>query len=169
MPRKEAVVVATILHLLNPNRRTGRLRPQCRITPSRSRNRHAFATAGATTWYPEPSCAINFTSNRRTQSGVGIIGVGVSYLPAPAGRGYGHKTVCHAWGEYACDKNGDGLCKVHVNTTEGLWWLLRFWSRPHRGISQDKLPLYFNFLQFVHNARRRGKALLGAIVAGLVA
>jgi len=29
--------------------------------------------------------------------------------------------------------------------------------RPHRGISQDKLPLYLGFFQFVHNARRRGK------------
>ena len=51
---------------------------------------------------------------------------------------------------------------------EGLWSLLRSWLRPHRGISQDKLPLYLGFFQFVHNARRRGKALLGTLVAGLV-
>jgi len=31
------------------------------------------------------------------------------------------------------------------------------------------LPLYLGFFQFVHNARRRGKALLSALVAGLVA
>jgi hypothetical protein len=37
---------------------------------------------------------------------------------------------------------------------------LRSWLRPHRGISQGKLPLYLGFFQFVHNARRRGKALL---------
>ena len=30
-------------------------------------------------------------------------------------------------------------------------------------------PLYLGFFQFVHNARRRGKALLGALIAGLVA
>ncbi|MBV9682513.1 MAG: hypothetical protein JO046_12025, partial [Solirubrobacterales bacterium] len=41
--------------------------------------------------------------------------------------------------------------------------------RPHRGISQDKLPDYLGFFQFVHNARRRGKALLGALIAALVA
>ena len=82
--------------------------------------------------------------------------------------GYGHKTVCHAHGEYARDDDGDGFCEVHVNTIEGFWSLLRSWLRPHRGISQDKLPLYLGFFQFVHNARRRGKALLGALVSGLV-
>jgi len=52
--------------------------------------------------------------------------------------GYGHKTVCHACGEYARDEDGDGFCEVHVNTMEGFWSLLRSWLRPHRGISQDK-------------------------------
>jgi len=66
-------------------------------------------------------------------------------------------------------RHGDGFCEVHVNTMEGFWSLLRSWLRPHRGISQDKLPLYLGFFQLVHNARRRGKALLGALIAGLVA
>ena len=35
--------------------------------------------------------------------------------------GYGHKTVCHAHGEYARDEDGDGFCEVHVNTIEGFW------------------------------------------------
>ncbi len=35
-------------------------------------------------------------------------------------------------------------------------------------ISQDKLPLYLGFFQFVHNARRRGKALLGALITPLL-
>ncbi len=83
--------------------------------------------------------------------------------------GYGHKTVCHARGEYARDEDGDGFCEVHVNTMEGFWSLLRSWLRPHRGISQDKLPDYLGFFQFVHNARRRGEALLGTLIAGLVA
>jgi transposase-like protein len=83
--------------------------------------------------------------------------------------GYGHKTVCHARGEYARDDDGDGFCEVHVNTTEGFWSLLRSWLRPHRGISQEKLPAYLGFFQLVHNARRRGKALLGTLVAALVA
>jgi transposase-like protein len=82
--------------------------------------------------------------------------------------GYPHKTVCHARGEYARDEDADGFCEIHVNTIEGFWSLLRSWLRPHRGISQDKLPLYLGFFQFVHNARRRGKALLDALVSGLV-
>ena len=83
--------------------------------------------------------------------------------------GYRHKTACHERGEYARDEDGDGFCEVHVNTMEGFWSLLRSWLRPHRGISQDKLPDYLGFFQFVHNARRRGKALLGSLVAALVA
>jgi transposase len=83
--------------------------------------------------------------------------------------GYPHKTVCHARGEYARDEDGDGFCEIHVNTIEGFWSLPRSWLRPHRGISQDKLPLYLGFFQVVHNMRRRGKALLGALVAALVA
>ena len=38
--------------------------------------------------------------------------------------------------------DGDGFCEVHVNTMEGFWSLLRSWLRPHREISQAKLPLY---------------------------
>jgi len=30
---------------------------------------------------------------------------------------------------------------------EGCWSLLRSWLRPHRGISEDKLPLYLGFFQ----------------------
>ena len=82
--------------------------------------------------------------------------------------GYRHKTVCHGRGEYARDEDGDGFCEVHVNTLEGFWSLLHSWLRPHRGISQEKLPLYLSFFQFVHNARRRGRALLGELVAALV-
>ncbi len=81
--------------------------------------------------------------------------------------GYRHKTVCPGRGEYARDENGEGFCKVHVETMEGFWPLLRSWLRLHRGISQEKLPFYLGF-QLVHNARRRGKALLDALVAGLV-
>src|SRR5919107_1104569 len=92
----------------------------------------------------------------------------VIYARLPAW-GYRHKTVCHGRGEYARDEDGDGFCEMHVNTIEGFWSLLRSWLRPHRGISQEKLPLYLGFFQFVHNARRRGKALLGVLVAALVA
>ena len=82
--------------------------------------------------------------------------------------GYTHRTVCHATGEFARDEDGDGFCEVHVTTIEGFWSLLRSWLRPHRGISQEKLPLYLGFFEFVHNVRKRGKALLGALIALLV-
>lgn len=79
--------------------------------------------------------------------------------------GYEHKSVNHGAGEYARDEDGDGFCEVHVNTMEGFWSLLRSWLRPHRGISQEKLPLYLGFFEFVHNVRKRGKALLHSLVA----
>lgn len=74
--------------------------------------------------------------------------------------GYGHKTVCHSKGEYARDEDGDGFCEVHVNTQEGIWSLLRSWLRPHRGISQENMPIYLGFFEFMHNVRKRGKAIL---------
>jgi transposase-like protein len=82
--------------------------------------------------------------------------------------GYRHQSVCHCRGEYARDDDGDGFHEVHVNTMEGFWSLLRSWLRPHRGISQDKLPLYLGFFEFVHNVRKRGKALLSSLVYLLV-
>ena len=82
--------------------------------------------------------------------------------------GYDHKSVNHGRGEFARDEDGDGFCEVHVNTMEGFWSLLRSWLRPHRGISQEKLPLYLGFFEFVHNVRKRGKALLGALIELLV-
>ncbi len=81
--------------------------------------------------------------------------------------GYEHQSVCHSAGEYARDEDGDGFCEIHVNTIEGVWSLLRSWLRPHRGISQDKLPQYLGFFEFVHNARKRGKALLGSLLETL--
>ncbi len=45
---------------------------------------------------------------------------------------------------------------------------MRSWLRPHRGVSQEKLPLYLGFFEFVHDVRRRGKALLGALVGLLL-
>jgi len=82
--------------------------------------------------------------------------------------GYRHKTVNHSQGEYARDEDGDGFCEVHVNTMEGFWSLLRSWLRPHRGISQEKLPLYLAFFEFIHNLRKRGKALLHSLIELMV-
>lgn len=82
--------------------------------------------------------------------------------------GYGHKTVCHGAGEFARDEDGDGFHEVHVNTIEGFWSLLRSWLRPHRGISQEKLPIYLDFFEFVHNTRKRGKVLLNSLLRLLI-
>jgi transposase-like protein len=84
------------------------------------------------------------------------------------GWGYTHRTVCHAAGEFARDEDEDGSCGVHVNTVEGFWSLLRSWLRPHRGISQEKLPLYLGLFEFIQNVRRQGKAPLGALIELLV-
>jgi transposase-like protein len=83
--------------------------------------------------------------------------------------GYQHKSVNHAAGEYARDEDEDGFHEVHVNTLEGFWSLLRSWLRPHRGISQGNLLWYLGFFEFIHNLRRRGKALLHSLLATLVA
>jgi transposase len=82
--------------------------------------------------------------------------------------GYGHQTVCHGKGEFARDDDGDGFCEVHVNTIEGFWSLLRSWLRPHRGLSQELLPLYLGFFEFTHNVRKRGKALLESLLSLLL-
>lgn len=71
--------------------------------------------------------------------------------------GYQHKKVQHAQKEFARDENGDGLCEVHCNTIEGIWSLLRSWLRPHRGVSQEKLPLYVVFFEWLYNLKKRGK------------
>ena len=67
---------------------------------------------------------------------------------------YRQRYVCHA-----CGQQFDDLS----------WSLLRSWLRPHRGVSQEKLPWYLGFFEFVHNVRRRGKALLHSLLATLVA
>ena len=79
--------------------------------------------------------------------------------------GYQHKTVNHSKFEYARDEDGDGFYEVHVNTMEGFWSLLRSWLRPHRGISQNKLPIYLGFFEFIYNLKKRGQALLGSLLA----
>jgi hypothetical protein len=40
--------------------------------------------------------------------------------------------------------------------------------RPHRRISQEKLPVYPGFFEFVYNARWRGRALLGTLLDTLL-
>jgi transposase-like protein len=82
--------------------------------------------------------------------------------------GYAHEIVRHGAGEYARDDDDDGFHETHVNTIEGFWSLLRTWLKPHRGISQEKRPLYLGFFEFVHNVKKRGKALLASLIQVLV-
>lgn len=83
--------------------------------------------------------------------------------------GYEHSTVCQGRGEYARDEDGDGFHEVHVNTIEGFWSLLRSWLHPPRGISQEKLPLYLGFFQFLHNPQIRSQGLLRPLLGVLLA
>jgi len=78
--------------------------------------------------------------------------------------GYEHESANHGKREYARDDDGDGFHEVHVNTMEGFRSLLRIRLRPHRGILQEKLPLYLGFFGFIRNARKRGKALIHLLV-----
>ena len=82
---------------------------------------------------------------------------------------YTHKTVNHGKGEYARDEDGDGKHEVHVNTMEGFWSLLRPWLRPHRGISQERMPYYLGFFEYLHNIKKRGQLALPALISLLVA
>ena len=82
--------------------------------------------------------------------------------------GYEHKTVCHSSFEYARDEDGDGFHEVHVNSMEGFWSLLYSWLRPHRGISQEKLPIYLGFFEFIHDAKKLGKSLLQSLLCNLL-
>src|SRR5438445_13719000 len=64
---------------------------------------------------------------------------------------FGQKIVSHCSSSMVQDEESP---LVHMRPMEGFWSLLRSRLRPHRGISQEKLPLYLGFFEFVHNARR---------------
>lgn len=81
---------------------------------------------------------------------------------------YVHKTVNHSQGEYARDEDGDGKCEVHVNTMECFWSLLRPWLRVHRGLSQERLPYYLGFFEYLYNLRRRGQMALSGLLTLLI-
>jgi transposase len=76
--------------------------------------------------------------------------------------------VNHGQGEFAREEDDDSLGEVHVNTIEGFWSRWRRWLRPHRSIAQEKSPLCLGCFAFVHNVRKRGKVLLGALSALLI-
>jgi len=87
---------------------------------------------------------------------------GISLASRP-GRHQRHSPIAGRWGRNArlrCSGT-DERCHaraVHIRVLVAA----RLLAAPARGISQDRLPLYLGFFQSVRNARRRGKALLGA-------
>lgn len=58
--------------------------------------------------------------------------------------GYRHHSVNHSGHEYARGK-------VHCNTAEGIWSLLRPYLRTFRGVSKVYLPLYVAAFEFRYN------------------
>ena len=85
--------------------------------------------------------------------------------------GYGHKTVCHAHGEYARDEDGDGFCEVHVNTIEGFWSLLKSGIRgTYHSVSTKHLQSYLDEYAFRYNNRETTKPLgmVGAFLDRIV-
>jgi len=60
--------------------------------------------------------------------------------------GYGHRSVDHAAGEYARGR-------VHCNTAEAIWSLLRPYLCTFRGVSKLYLPLYVAVFEFQYNHR----------------
>jgi len=91
----------------------------------------------------------------------------IRHLRPTARMGYEHKTVCHGLAICA-RRDGDGFHEIHVNTMEGFG-RAAFMAATASRRRQEKLPLYLAFFQFVHNARKRGKALLTALVEAIVA
>jgi transposase len=68
--------------------------------------------------------------------------------------GRGHVTVCHSHHEYARDEDGDGFCKVHCNTMEGIWTGLRNFLRPFRGVHKKCLAAYVAMFEWAHSLNR---------------
>lgn len=56
-----------------------------------------------------------------------------------------------------------GMAIIYTEPEKGFWSLLRSWLRSHRGVSQENLPLYLGFFEFVHNMKKRWRSLLGSL------
>ena len=105
---------------------------------------------GSLSTSPNPCCPGRWSATRSTSSRVtkDIRARSKKMTPGSAAAAQGGAWTWHA---------REGM--------EGFWSLLRSWQRPHRGISQEKLPLYLGFFQFVHNTRIRGKGLMTPLLA----
>jgi len=75
-----------------------------------------------------------------------------------------HATVCHGAKEWARDDDGDGLCEVHVNTSEGMWTTVRNFLRPFRGVHKKYLGGYVAICECSINLKRITPAFISALV-----
>ena len=84
--------------------------------------------------------------------GTCIIRMSTTFMAASEQWGYAHASVCHSRGG-TCSGMGTVMAFMKCTSApwKDFWSLLRSWLRPHRGISQDHLPLYLGFFEFVHN------------------
>jgi transposase len=71
-----------------------------------------------------------------------------AYEPLEEDDAFNREYVVHGDGEYV---DGD----VHVNTCESHGSLARSWLSPHRGVSKDKLTLYFRAFQLRRHVYRK--------------
>ena len=77
--------------------------------------------------------------------------------------GYGHRTVCHAAGEFARDEDGDGFCEVHVNTIEGFLVVAPLVAAsPPGGVAREVAPV-FGFLRIRSQRPKAGQGAAGSL------
>ena len=82
--------------------------------------------------------------------------------------GDAHKQGHHGGGAVARDADGAGVWAVQGHPMAGGGSRLRRWLRPPRGLAQEQRPVSLGFFACVHHVRKRGKALLGALLEFLV-
>lgn len=73
--------------------------------------------------------------------------------------------VCHSENEWARDDDADGICEVHVNTTEGLWTDVRNFLRPFKGVHKKYLAGDGAFAEFKRNLKAISPAFISSIGA----
>jgi transposase-like protein len=75
-----------------------------------------------------------------------------------------HASVAHSHNEWARDDDGDGVCEVHCNTTEGLWTDVRNFLRPFKGVHKKYLAGYLAVCELRHNQKRISPSLISSLV-----
>ena len=93
-----------------------------------------------------------------------------SHLYTDENQSYNHvlrprSVVCHSTNEWARDDDDDGICEVHVNSTEGLWTDVRIFLRPFKGVHKMSLAGYVAFAEFKRNLKAISPAFISRLVA----